>query len=105
MNIQHLPNLPAFQAQDVNQDPATKTYQTLIRLHKDVPAENGYPEMKNRFFCSGFVISDKYALTAAHCIHDDHYFLEKGDILVHDMHLNSTTIAKAAAMNVTSDLG
>ena len=60
---------------------------------------------KIEFRCSAFVVSNQYAVTAAHCLVDENYNLIKDDIHVHDNDLTDTTIvAKAAVINVRADL-
>jgi len=60
---------------------------------------------KNGFFCSAFVISDDYALTAAHCIDKDGT-LSTEEIFIESSTMEDTgTTAIPAAMNLRGDIG
>lgn len=92
-------DLPMFKLSDVDSNGPTKG-SALIRLHEDSPNE------PDRFFCSGFVISDNYAMTAAHCLVDHKQHKKTNDIIIHTMDNSKVTIkVKAVAINIISDLG
>lgn len=96
--VQALPNLPNFNTGDLLNNTISKQ-SALIRLHKDTPDE------KERFYCSGFVISDVYAVTAAHCLYDGENQLDESTIYIHNPIDKRITTAGAVALNVVSDLG
>lgn len=62
--------LPAYRA---DQDYSKKKYFSVVRI-LDMETEKG--------FCSGFVISDSYAVSAAHCFIDDDSALKDVEYLV-----------------------
>lgn len=59
-----------------------------------------------QFFCSAFVISDVYAMTAAHCLVNEGGFMKKEDLEVSDMVDQDTgVVATPAAVNLRVDYG
>lgn len=96
--VQRVTGLPPYKTSDADTNSADK-YAALIRLHVNSDGE------EQRFFCSGFVISDVYAITAAHCLYDDNYKRRTDTIFVHTMDDAPGTTAGAVALNVVSDLG
>lgn len=101
--VQKVADLPAFKTNDITRN-SEKKKEALIRLHEDSSDE------QDRFFCSAFVVSDKYAITAAHCLVDSKQKLKTTVIKVHPMpDATKTTLpyygAEAVAINITSDLG
>lgn len=97
-------------------------HQNLDKLPKlnmhdvDAPAPNGPASMialfvKNdkdveTFQCTAFVISNKYAITAAHCLFDENLKLKTTDIFIYDLNLKRTKIvARAASIDIRADMG
>lgn len=67
---------------------------SIIRLHNN----------NDRFFCTGFVISDNYAITAAHCVTDEFGFISEKDIFVYNSRSRYTNIiAHAYGANTRMD--
>lgn len=101
--VQTIPDLPALDLRDYELASATggsPNFSPFIRLHKD-----GFGE-KARFFCSAFIVSNAYAITAAHCLVDEHRKLSKDPIFVHDINNKDTSIiGTPAAVNIETDLG
>ena len=96
-----LSNLPPF---NVNQNISATAEQVeppVIRLHD----KNGI------FFCTAFVVSDVYAITAGHCLNDDGSLSTKPiKIFVQDddskaIFRDTSVVAKAAAINNRGDTG
>lgn len=86
------PNLPVFK----HVDKSKAKYEAIVRLKY----------LDGRFFCTGFVIDDKYVVTAAHCLSDFNGALLKQEIeisndLDEELYLN----AKPAALDNRNDLG
>ena len=76
------------------QHPSPK-YDAIIRLYK-----------KDKFSCTGFVIDDRYALTAAHCIVDKRLKLDNRKIPIFDrMDKNTGIIAISAGVRNRLDTG
>lgn len=73
-------------------------YEFIVRLHFKSLAKG------NVFFCTGFVISDDYLITAAHCVMNSKGLLPN-EIHIYS-HLNEETgvIAKAAGGNLRMDV-
>ncbi len=99
--VQRLEGLPPFVTTDITTNAEDK-FPALIRLHEN---DNGE---QDRFFCSAFVVSDTYAITAAHCLADDANAMKKNAILVHELGDGNSKYkleAVAVALNHVSDLG
>jgi len=98
--VQTTPNLPNFNQQDAYLVTDTKA-PALIRLHRD--REDG----KDKFTCSGFVVSNQYAITAAHCLVNERQTLIRKEMRVHTLNDNEldSIAVKAVFVNITSDLG
>lgn len=64
--------------------------------------ENG----KMQFHCTAFVVSNRYAITASHCLVDESWRIVRDKNYIHDVTLKNTgIIAKAASINTRADLG
>jgi len=87
--VQKIKDLPVFQIPKMS-DNKGKKYPALIRLHiEDLTVK----DRTGRFFCSGFVVSDVYAVTAAHCIsHQFTNILSDDNIVILDKYWNRTKI-------------
>lgn len=96
--VQTLPNLPPYLTNDISTNSPQKNG-FVIRLHKDSDTE------KHRFFCSGFVISEIYAVTAAHCLYNESRVLSTGVIFIHNAVNVPLSTAQAVTVNIISDLG
>lgn len=94
-------NLPEFHYNDYRNDSPDKKYPIIALARKD-------KQGKEQFWCTAFVVSDKLALTAGHCLMDvrDEYKMTKDPIKVADVNGAPTGIeAQAAALNIRADLG
>lgn len=95
MNVQEISNLPPFNTSD-RLNPTPVFYSSLIRLET--------PD--HRFYCSAFVISNKYAMTAAHCLYNSGQFMKTGKIDIFSSYLQNThVVARPAALNLYDDIG
>lgn len=92
-----LENLPSINFSKIDYSKKENGY--MIRLHNERDGE---------FFCSGFVISDHYAITAAHCIVMDMEYpeLKVSGIKIYNERMQDTGIvAQAASANARADYG
>lgn len=96
-------NLPVFHQ---HQDLTKNTYSPLVRLEKKRKSK------KDDFFCSAVIISDDYAVTAAHCLMNDSTFSpglisEPFNVrsIANEDGSESVVAAKAAALNNRADYG
>ena len=97
---QSIENLPPFIISDGQREVNPNLRKPMIGLYR--LDKHGKPQ----FHCTAFVVSDKYAITASHCLVDLGYFMTKDDILVYDMSLKDTKIVvHAAAMDYRADFG
>jgi hypothetical protein len=98
LSVQKIADLPAYNQSDILLNSPDKS-PGLIRLHttgKD----------KGRFFCTAFVISDKYAISAAHCLVDEDSILKTEPIEIRTIENKFTAIeAQAAGVVINSDVG
>ena len=61
---------------------------------------------KGQFYCSGYVISDIYAVTASHCLVDKSGNLSSNKISIYDANSENVNVtAMPVAINTDSDLG
>lgn len=91
--IQTIPNLKKFGSGKTADNPA---HNPIIKLS----------DMSGQGYCSAFVIDANYAVTAAHCLADDHYRLRKENIKIYnDKGEYTGIIAKAGGIALQSDLG
>lgn len=98
--VQTLENLPPFESRDILTNDLTHQYNSLIGIYRK--DEKG----KLQFHCSAFVVSNKYAITASHCLVEADGQMTKGEIYVYNSDLRDTkVIAKAASINTRSDQG
>lgn len=94
---QSIKDLPVFDQSDITRNSPEK-HVSLIAIMKE---ESG----KIEFHCSAFVISDKLAVTAAHCVIDENGFLEKDELIIVDTKDIDTKVrAKPAAANLRADM-
>lgn len=100
LSIQKNGDLPPYITGDLLDASGRDRKPALIRLHVTTPGE------KRRFFCSAFVISNKYAITAAHCLVDEDNILKDEQIEVRDLNNKETGVfAKPGGINIAADLG
>lgn len=92
--VQHLDNLPALSLADIQANAESK-YPAIVRLHTT----------DGRFFCSGFVISAKYVMTAAHCLTEDFELTDNPISIRLPSGQDVNTVGTPAAVNINSDLG
>ncbi len=98
MQYQKIKNLPAYNMSDILKNSPDKK-DPIIALYEKYDGEQ-------HFACTAFVISDKLALTAGHCIVTDEEFLSKDEIEIRDIKLQTTKIkATPGAVNTRADLG
>lgn len=97
-NYQAIESLPPFVKNDFLSVPPNAQKPLLALYRKE---KNG----KMHFHCSAFVISNKLAVTAAHCVYGEGYSLTKDDIHIYNGELQDTkVVAKAGALNIRADL-
>lgn len=98
--IQQSGELPSFNYAENKVAIDTNKTNAIVRLmFKD-------DDDKDQFTCTAFVVSDTYALTAAHCIVDKAYFLRRDKIKIFDIANKDTKIvASPAAVNIRVDYG
>jgi hypothetical protein len=98
MDIQRIErdDLPLFlQNEDDLFTAPVSQHATMIKLHDN---------STGRFFCSAFVVSDNYAITAAHCVVNSDNTLNTDNIEVRNSRGQDTKItAKAVALQHTMD--
>lgn len=95
---QKIKDLPAYNISDLLENSPDKK-DPIIALYEQ-------SEGQMHFACTAFVISNKLALTAGHCLITDEEFLSTEDIEIRDMQLQKTKIkAKPGAVNLRADLG
>lgn len=93
-------NLPAFVTADADaaNQPESPEF-PVIRLHRVNPKDG------SGFYCSAFVVSNAYAVTAGHCI-EGTSGMTKAKIAIYNRELKDTgVVAKAAAINRRGDVG
>lgn len=91
--------LPAFEESDFNNQHADMQSAILGLYFQD-------NQGVLRFHCTAFVVSNKYALTAAHCVANDSGNMTKDRIYIYDSSLvNTGIIGKAVSMNGRGDFG
>jgi S1-C subfamily serine protease len=78
--------------ENYNQD---HQHEALIRLH----------DSDGKFFCSGFVISDQYAVTAGHCVDSDFGRLRQFIKIYNSVKMDTYVVASGAASNRRGDTG
>ncbi len=84
-----LPGISQFTLNKVNK------YDSIIRL----VSPDGY------FYCTGFVVDNNYAITAAHCVLNDMGIMNTDDVLIHNSHSFFTgVIAKPVAVEKYRDV-
>jgi hypothetical protein len=97
-NYQSIENLPPYVKSDIL-TVSPNAQKPLLALYRK--EKNG----KLHFHCTAFVISNKLAVTAAHCVYGEGYDLTKDDIMIYNGELQDTkVIAKAGALNIRADL-
>lgn len=70
-------------------------HSAIIRLH----------DSSGRFFCSGFVVSDDYAITAGHCVEGQIYGLVDEVKIFNEAMQDTGVVASGAAANRRGDTG
>lgn len=90
-------DLPAFDHKDYETQPKNGI-DPLIRLH--------YESEDYQFNCTGFVVSNDYAITAGHCVGATSGKIEQGKIKIVDTNGNETGVfAKAVGFSTRLDVG
>jgi Trypsin-like peptidase domain len=100
---QAIENLPVLDLSDSAKNSKDKKDPIIALLRKDSRLGD-----KVYFDCTAFVISDKYAMTAAHCLKDeqDEDVMTGAEIIVKDVNFKDDGIrAKAAVFNSLDDVG
>jgi hypothetical protein len=100
------------------EEPYNATYTLAAKPKFDLHTESNKPSLeplisiyrkingKFTFYCTAFVVTDKYAITAGHCLLSHKGDLTKDIIQVRDPKLKETGVyAKAASINTRADLG
>jgi hypothetical protein len=91
--LQYKNNLPPFETKDLGTNSKDKMV-PVIRLH----------DTDGQFFCSGFVISDIYAATAAHCVSSEETgIMRKKPVRIFSSELQETASAMAVGVNLRLD--
>lgn len=74
----------------------------------DLPKNEGVIKletMKNQFFCTGFVISPNFAITAGHCLNQDGKLHKEPIKVFNSLGLDTSVRAKAAGFMTRNDFG
>lgn len=99
---QAIKDLPAFNIKDIEkntQDPTRPD--AMIALFRPDPITG-----KITYFCTGFAISDKLALTAGHCLVDSSgERMTTDEITIKDLEFKEIGKGKAGAINTRADMG
>lgn len=99
--IQLIDNLPKFEVH--KDDYNDNLFQSFVRIHEKSSKSN-----PSGFVCTGTVISNRYIITAAHCLIDDDGMLRKTINIVGIKNTSNnplTVTAIPAAINSRSDIG
>ncbi len=103
-----LDKMPDYSLSENKKQLPALAHPSVIRLHS-----KGKKKQKDEFFCSAFVISDVYAVTAGHCLEDDGKLSTK-DIVVFETvrtgdatfeHKSTGVVVHAAGINRRGDTG
>lgn len=98
--VQTIKNAPTFSYKENSEAVDAQKYSPVIRL-KLTEKDGTF-----RSHCSAFVVSDSYAVTAAHCLVDEDEFMMTDDIGVFDVKDNDTGVrAVAGGVNLRVDYG
>jgi hypothetical protein len=116
-------DLPAYSLTENITQRESQTLPSVIRLHTGKATDMqrlkakltfSEPPEENEFFCTAFVVSDKYAITAGHCL-DGEDGIEKSDInifieyqdqgMVAPSYKDSEVKARAVGINRRGDTG
>jgi Trypsin len=106
MQYQSIKNLPSYNLSDINDNSPDK-YDAMVGLFRPMKKMGN----KQHFFCTATVISDRLALTAAHCLIDEDDFMIKDPIIVKlsdntNKNFRETgVVARSGAINIRADLG
>jgi len=98
-SFEKIENLPTFVSADSENQPNDGLEFPIIRLHQLNPDEG------SGFYCSAFVISNNYAVTAGHCIEGSGGLSKKAIVIFNKDLVDTKVTAKAAAINRRGDVG
>jgi hypothetical protein len=103
-----LDKMPDYSLSENKKQLPALAHPSVIRLHS-----KGKKDKKDEFFCSAFVISDVYAVTAGHCLEDGGKMSTK-DIVIYETirtgdttfeHKSTGVVVRAAGINRRGDTG
>jgi S1-C subfamily serine protease len=116
-------DLPPYSLSENNKQSEDQTLPAVIRLHTGKPTEMeklksmvglGSVQEEGQFFCSAFVVSDKYAITAGHCLEGEDginkkdieiFISSQSEGMVTPTARDTSVTAKAVGINRLGDTG